>query len=139
MKESKKIAAERGFYDPNRKVGGGDRMIVKKCATGGNNLNIEHVVTKKITTLKITDEGEMVTYEPQKAGDKPSIKLVIGVNYEGQATDDPQKWAMNNKSRNALIDLWGDDTKSWINKSAEISIAGEGEFKHIIVDALRTK
>jgi len=138
MEKGKKIAQERGLYDPNQ-VRGGDRMKVEKGNTGANTIKVEFVLEKKITSMKIKDEGEMVTYEAKKAGDSASTKLVIGVSYDGQSDGDPTKWSMNNKSRNALIDIWGDDTNDWIGKTAEISTSGDGEFKHIVVDTLRTK
>ncbi len=138
IEKGKKLAEERGLYDPN-KIRGGDRMKVEKGNTGGNNLKVEFVHEKKITSLKIKDEGEMVTYEAKKEGDSPSTKLVIGVSYHDQSDGDPNKWSMNNKSRNALIDIWGDDTTDWVGKTAEISTSGEGEFRHIVVDTLRTK
>ena len=137
--KGKKIAEARGFYDPNKKVSGGDRMKIEKGSTGGNNLKVDFVTERKITSLKIIDEGEMVTYQPKNDSEKASTKLVVGVNYDGKSDGDPDKWSLNNKSRNALIDIWGDDTTNWIGKIAEISISGEGEFKHIVVDTLRTK
>ena len=137
--KGRKIAEERGFYDPNKKVRGGDRMKVAKGNTGGSNLKVEFIQENKITSLKITDEGEMVTYDARKEGDTPSTKLVMGVSYEGQGKEDPQKWSLNNKSRNALIDIWGDDTADWKGKTAEIAISGDGDYKHIVVDSLRTK
>ena len=81
----------------------------------------------------------MVTYEPKKDGETASTKLVLGVSYEGQGKEDPQKWSLNNKSRNALIDIWEDDTANWVGKTVEIALSGDGEYKHIIVDTLRTK
>jgi len=114
-------------------------MKVEKGNTGGNNLKVEFVQERKITSLKVTDEGEMVTYEAKKEGETASTKLVVGVSFEGQKDGDPNKWSLNNKSRNALIDIWGDDTEKWIDKVAEISISGDGDYKHIIVDTLRTK
>ncbi len=114
-------------------------MKIEKGNTGGNNLKVTDVNEKRITSLKITDEGEMKTYEGEKEGDKSTTKLIIGVEYTDMKTGDPDKWSMNNKSRNALIDIWGDDTEKWVGKTAEISISGEGEFKHIVVDTLRTK
>lgn len=114
-------------------------MKVEKGNTGGSNLKVEFVQERKITSLKITDEGEMVTYDAKKEGESPVTKLVIGVLYEGQKDEDPKRWGLNNKSRNALIDIWGDDTENWIGKTAEISISGDGDYKHIIVDTLRTK
>lgn len=138
LEKNKKIAEERGIYDAS-KIRGGDKMKVQKGNTSGNTLKVTDVVEKKLTKLKITDEGEMKTYDAEKEGDKSTTKLVIGISYEGQKDGDPIKWSMNNKSRNALIDIWGDDTASWVNKEAEISISGDGEYKHIVVDTLRTK
>ena len=138
MVKGRKLAEERGLYDPN-KIRGGDRMKVEKGNTGGNTLKVADVVEKKLTKLKITDEGEMKTYEGEKEGDKSTTKLVVGISYEGQNKGDPTKWSMNNKSRNALIDIWGDDTENWIGKEAEIQLEGTGEYRHIVVDTLRTK
>ena len=114
-------------------------MKVAKGNTGGNNLKVEFIQENKITSLKITDEGEMITYEAKKEGDKASTKLVIGVSYEGKGKEDPERWSLNNKSRNALIDVQGDDTSDWVGKTAEILISGDGDYKHIMVDTLRTK
>jgi len=138
VERGKKIAQERGLYDPN-KIRGGDRMKVEKGNTGGNTLKVVDVVDKKLTSLKITDEGEMRTYEAEKEGDKSTTKLVIGISYNGMGDGDPKQWSMNNKSRNALIDIWGDDTANWVNKTVEIQLEGSGEYRHITVDSLRTK
>lgn len=137
IETGKKLAQERGHYDPKRM--GGDNMQIEKGNIGGNTLKVADVVEKKLTKLKITNEGEMKTYDAEKAGDKTTAKLVIGIFYEGQKDGDPINWSMNNKSRNALIDVWGDETSKWVGKEAEISISGEGEYKHIVVDVLRTK
>lgn len=139
IEKGKIIAEARGLYDPNKKIRGGDRMKVEKGNTGGNTLKVADVVEKKLTKLTITDEGEMKTYEGDKEGDKSTTKLVIGVSYKGQSEGDPTQWSMNNKSRNSLIDIWGDDTADWINKEAEIQLEGTGEYRHIVVDTLRTK
>ena len=141
IQNGKKIAEEQGLYDPNKNVSGGDRMKVEKGATGGNNLKVKHVLEKKLTSLKITDEGEMITYQP-KEGDKnqqPSTKLVIGISYDGMVDGDPDKWSMNNTSRNSLIDIYGDNTEKWIGKEPEIQLEGSGEYRHIVIDTLRTK
>ena len=139
IENGKKLAEERGLYDPSKIPRGGDSMIVAKGNTGGNNLKVEFIQERKITSLKITDEGQMITYEAKKDGDKASTKLVLGVSYEGQGKEDPEKWSLNNKSRNALIDAWKDDTADWVGKTAEILISGDGDYKHIMVDTLRTK
>lgn len=141
IQEGRELARKRGHYKPDAifKGRGGESVKVEKGATGGNRLNADYVEKNRIAKLTIVDEGEMVTFQPQKEGDKPSTKLVIGVSYEGMKDGDPNQWSMNNKSRNALIDIWGDDTQNWIGKTAEINISGEKEFKHIVVDTLRTK
>lgn len=143
IEKGRKLAQERGYYDASKiariNENGGDRMKVEKGNTGGNNLKVEFVQQRKISSLKITDEGEMVTYEAKNDGEKSSTKLVLGVSYDGMRKEDPQKWSLNNKSRNALIDVWEDDTAEWVGKTAEITISGDGEYKHILVDTLRTK
>ena len=139
LEEGKIIAEARGTYDPNHRIRGGDRMKVEKGNTGGNTLKVADVIEKKLTKLKITNEGEMKTYEADKDSDKSTTKLLIGISYEGQKDGDPTHWSMNNKSRNALIDIWGDDTADWMGKEAEIQLEGTGEYRHIVVDTLRTK
>lgn len=143
--KDRKLAEERGHYDPSKIAriieSGGDRMKVEKGATDGNNLKVAHVLEKKLTKLKITDEGEMITYQP-KDGDKnqtASTKLVVGISYEGMQDGDPDRWSMNNTTRNTLIDIYGDDTAKWVDKEPEIQLEGTGEYRHIVIDTLRTK
>ena len=134
-----KAAWPGAVHQADRYVRGGDSMRVEKGSTGGNNLKVEFIEERKITSLKIVDEGNMVTYEAKNADEKSNTRLVIGVNYEGRKDGDPDRWSLNNKSRNALIDIWGDDTKNWIGKTAEIALSGDGEYRHITVDILRTR
>jgi len=150
-----KIAKERGFYDEKQlqlsiskkpttssgEVGDGryGTMKVTKGATGGSNLKATFVEEKKIANVKISDEGEYVTYKARKEGEKDSTKLVLGITYDGQSSSDPDRWSMNNKSMNTLIEKWGDDTAVWVGKQVEINLEGVGEYRHIVVDAIRTK
>lgn len=141
--KDRKLAQERGHYDPSKIAriieSGGDRMKVEKGNTGGDNITVEFIEKRKLTKLKILNEGEMDTYEPQKPEEKSSTRLLMEVSYEDQAEGDPKHWRMNNKSRNALIDVYGDDTKDWIGKEPEITLDGTGDYRHIMVDTLRTK
>lgn len=105
----------------------------------GDTIKVALIEEREISVLKIKDEGTLVTYDPQNEGEKPVEKLVIQVTFDGQSKNDPFKWSMNNKSRNALIDKWGSDTEKWIGKEAEINVNGEGKMKHITVDPIRTK
>ncbi len=135
-----KIAKERGLIDTRKKPRGGDRMKIEKGNTGSDNISVAFVEERKLTKLKIINEGEMNTYTPKEgSGDKPTTRLLIGISYEGQQDGDPKHWRMNNTSRNALIDIYGDDTEKWIGKEPEITLEGTGEFRHITIDTLRTK
>ena len=113
-------------------------MKVEKVNEAGDFLKAKFVVDHKITELKITDARtiEIITFEA-KDGKPAQKKIQCEVSFNGQGKEDPFKWTMNNKSRNALIDAWGEDTDEWVNKKIPITIAGEGEMTHILVDKLR--
>lgn len=115
-------------------------MKVEKGATASQNISVAYVTDNRISRFKIEDEGERVTYPADPVKKRPEVtKTVLGISYEGQRPDGPQKWSLNNKSLNALIDIFGDETKDWIGKNVEIALDGSGEFRHITVDVLRTK
>ena len=116
-------------------------MKVTKGAEGGNNLKVDFVTSRRITAVKIADEGEMREYTNTDKDGKEvkSNKLVLKISYDGMGAGDPDTWITNNKSRNALIDAWSDDTAIWVGKIADIQISGDGEYRHITVDTLRTK
>ena len=113
-------------------------MKVEKVADSGDFLKAEFVQKHKITELKITDARsfEIVIFKG-KDGKKDQEKIQCEISFSGQGKADPFKWTMNNKSRNVLIDTWQDDTDNWVNKKIPITIAGEGEMTHILVDKLR--
>lgn len=115
-------------------------MKVEQVATGGEFLKAIFVKTNKIVELKIVgkDDFERVTFAG-KDGKKDQIKLQAKVIYNNYkpGSDMPNKWTMNGKSQNALIEAWGDDTDNWIGKKIPITIAGEGEMQHILVDSMR--
>ena len=113
-------------------------MEVEKVSEAGDFLKAKFIVEHKITELKITDARsvEIVTFEG-KDGKPEQKKIQVEVSYASQGKEDPKKWTMNNKSRNVLIDAWGKNTDDWINKKIPITIAGEGEMTHILVDKLR--
>ena len=113
-------------------------MKIEKGATGANNIKVEFVLSKRISKLRIVGEGEIVVYEGRD-GKPQTEKLMVPVQYSGQSAGDPERWVLNNKSRNVLIDIFGDDTSNWVGKDVEIAISGDGEYQHIVVDTLRTK
>ena len=123
-----------------RWTGGENRELkIEKGEVGSSNIKVAFVLERRIMRFTITDEGLLKTYEGRNPGDKPVEKLILGIKYDGQRAGDPTTWALNNKSRNALIDIFGDQTEKWVGKVVEINISGEGEFKHLIIDQVRTK
>jgi len=111
----------------------------KKSTDSGAYLKASYVTENRITELQITSAGELVTFEDKK-GNTVS-KLQCNVTYEGYKIDKdmPHKWTLNQKSENILIDTWGGKTEGWMNKPIPITISGDGDYKHILVDALRIK
>lgn len=115
-------------------------VIVEPAPTTGDRVKVKFAEERNITKFKITNEGEYVTYEPKEgSNDKAVRRFQIGVKYSGIKEGDPKTWGVNNKNLNALIDIFGTDTKQWIGHLVEISYAGDGEFRYIQVDAIRTK
>jgi len=153
VENGKKIAKERGLYDPLRlpvsqkpatsygEVGKGEsNMKAEKHSEGGNFLKVKDIMENKITELKIIGEVTTVEFEKEKDGKKITItKYQAEVSYEGMKDDSPNIWTMNHPSSNALIDIWTDDTDKWKDKVIPLTIAGEGEYKHFKVDSLRIK
>ena len=142
--KDKKLAEERGNYDPSKIARiiakGGDRMKIPRGETSGDNIKVDFVEERGITTLEILNEGELDTYTPKEdSGDKPTTRLLVEISYDDQKPTDPKHWRMNNKSRNSLIDIFGDDTEKWIGKKIEISLTGDDKYRNISVDILRTK
>jgi hypothetical protein len=113
-------------------------MQVEKVSESGDFLKAKFVESNKITELQITDARtiEIVTFEG-KDGKADQQKVQCEVTYSGQGKEDPFKWTMNNKCRNALIDAWGTDTDNWVNKKIPINLGGDGEMRHILVDTMR--
>ena len=100
-------------------------------------MSAEFVEDRNLTAIRIVDEGEIVEFE-QKNG-KMERKPCVGIVYADMQPGDPTKWTLNNKSRNALIDIFGKETRKWINQVVEITLAGEDKYRHITVDRMRTK
>ena len=113
-------------------------MKVEKVSDSGDFLKPKFIVEHKITELQIVDKESFqhVTFKG-KDGKPDQQKLQCDVTFRGQGKEDPFEWTMNNKSRNILIDAWKDETDNWVDKKIPITIAGEGEMTHILVDKLR--
>jgi len=113
-------------------------MQVEKSAESGEFLKAKFVRENKILELTIDDarETKEVTFEG-KDGKPDQVKLQVQIKFANQGKEDPNKWTMNNKCKNALITAWGGNTDDWVNKPIPITIGGEGEMTHILVDGMR--
>ncbi len=124
--------------DNDSVIGGVKEMIAEPVETGANHLKVSHVKAKKILELKIDDARSVKTVVFKGKDGKPDTeKIEAHITYKGITEDDPDTWTINNKSRNILINTWGKNTDNWINKTIPITVAGEGEMQHILVDAMR--
>jgi len=113
-------------------------MEVSKSAEGGDYLKAKFCRENKVTELQITDARTIkeVTFEG-KDGKPAQTKVQCDVTYANQGKEDPSSWTMNNKSKNIIIDAWGTDTDKWVNRSIPITLGGQGEMEHILVDSMR--
>ena len=116
-------------------------MKVEKGNTGGLNITAKLVKDKSITTLKILGEGEMKSFTNEDKATGKNVtteKIALPVEFNGQGPEDPKTWVLNNKSLNALIDIFGAETSTWVGKLVQIQLSGDGDYRHITVDTLRT-
>jgi len=113
-------------------------MKVDKVSEGGNYLKAKFVEENKITELQITDARTIKFVEFEgKDGKSPTKKIQCDVTYKGQRKEDPSSWTMNSKSRNIMIQACGGDTDEWVNRPIPITLGGDGEMLHILVDSMR--
>lgn len=133
------VAKEKGVIDFANSIGGGDRMKVEKDAIGGDFLRAAYVKEHKIPELLIISDAEIAKFKDKQGVE--TEKLQFKIQYEGYQENKgmPDIWTLNGKSKNALIDAWGDDTDAWKGKPIPIGISGEGEYLHIKVDEIRIK
>ena len=110
-------------------------MMLEKVAIG-DHITAKFVKDRRITVLTIKNEGEYVTFE---ANGKSVERVSVDIDYQGRNDGDPGTWTLNNKSRNALIDVFGPDSSKWIGRQVEIKLDGVGEYEHITVDTMRTR
>ena len=105
---------------------GGDKMVqVEKSETNwlnGNKCKEMGITELVIVTEPIPEEGQY------------GVKLTCKVN----ANKHDFNWSMNDTSKNALIDKYGAETKSWIGKKIPIETALSSNNKRaILVDVAK--
>jgi len=105
---------------------GGDKMVqVEKSETNwlnGNKCKEMDITELVIVTEPIPEEGQF------------GVKLTCKVN----AKNGDYNWSMNDTSKNALIEKFGKETKSWIGKKIPIETALSSNNKRaILVDVAK--
>lgn len=85
--------------------------VTKSLSTGGAWLKKEDL--KSGDKLKIVSEAEMVIGTLGQ-------QLVVKVRRQG--TTEPVNVAINQTSKNALIEAYGDDTKDWVDKVITVAV-----------------
>jgi len=105
---------------------GGDKMVqVEKSETNwlnGNKCKENSITELVIVTEPIPEEGQY------------GVKLTCKVN----ANNTDYNWSMNDTSKNALIEKFGKETKSWIGKKIPIETALSSNNKRaILVDVAK--
>jgi hypothetical protein len=127
-----------GSLDDDNDSSGGERKMIVEPIESSNAIKVKHVKEKRILELTIDDARSFkeIVFDG-KDGKEDSIKLEAHITYKGKTKEDPDVWRINNKSRNILIATWGKNTDNWVNKAIPITVAGEGEMQHILVDAMR--
>lgn len=85
-----------------------------KLEISGSYLNGEFVKQNDITKLKILDEPKMVSTE---FGEK--LQCHVQCN---DSSDSTRIWSINKTSQNRLIRLFGNESKEWVGKDAEVEV-----------------
>ena len=89
---------------------------------------------KKVKNLTIMNEGEMVDTEDFKTK-KTVSKLQFNVVLPDGAS---KKWRPNQKSKQSLIKLFGEDTKAWVGKKLKLMLVPYEDTYSIQVDEVET-
>ncbi len=122
-------------------VGNGrfQNMKATKDPIGGDYLKASYVEEHKISEVKIISDVSIAKFK--KDGKPDDEKFQFKITYEGFSENKgmPDTWTLNSKSKNALIDAWGDETDDWKDKPIPLALSGDGEYRHIAVDTLRIK
>lgn len=104
-----------------------------KITKGGNYIKAKDA--KKGAIIEILDEGKWETSEKFKYEDgTPQKQLIFTVRYEGEE----KQFRMNKSSRIAMIEAFGEESKTWIGKQAKIIImpTPNGNDKMIVLDPI---
>jgi len=119
---------------PKNRILGGEKMVQIERPQETAYLKATYIVENKISELKFTSEPDYV--ETEFEGTKTD-KMQGEVIYNNKKKSDPHLWTLNKTSTIALFDVFGKDTKTWMDKPIPITVTGEGKTAAIMVDKIR--
>ncbi|MCZ6582597.1 MAG: hypothetical protein O6761_05425 [Thaumarchaeota archaeon] len=125
IEKGKKIAEERGLYDPNKIRGGGNVMgeIPEVVETDGvAYIGKKLYQEKNVRKVKIKNEFKMTECNYQG---KITIKPV-GLVETGVVDPKEARWEMNKATQKWMRDTYGSDSSQWVGKEIEIKLASAG-------------
>jgi len=126
IEKGKKLAEERGLYDPSKKPRGGDNVmgeIPEVVETDGvAYIGKKLYQNRNVRKIKIKDEFKMTECNYQG---KMTIKPV-GLVETGVVDPKEARWEMNKATQKWMRDTYGSDSSQWIGKEIEIKLASAG-------------
>jgi len=108
-------------------------MKIERQQEGSDFINAQFVTDNKLDSVQIVSDVEVSASK----FDEKKTQHVVSINYQGWIKGSPSKWKLPASAINALIDKYGDETSNWVDKKVPITLAGDGQYKHVTVDKLR--
>lgn len=96
-------------------------------------VNADFVEQRRITEVVFTKDVDVSEHNYQK-GKK---QYTVEVEYPGKVAEDPSTLRLVPRSINILIDRLGDETKEWLGKKIPVALEGDGQYRHVVVDAVK--
>lgn len=130
MVKGRKLAQERGYYDPKRM--GGDRMV-KAEIIEDEYFNGEYASTNDIRSVKFVSEPDYVT-------GNYGTKLEGNIKCPVEGKKNPHIWTLNKTNNNILGKVLGLDTSKWMNIDIPIDATmGSNQKYQVIINEARLR
>lgn len=95
------------------------------------------LMNKKIKVFTIINAGENVTFEDRETKEDVT-KLQFNVRLADTAGTE-KKWRPNQKSKQSLIKLFGEDTEKYVNKKVKVMLVPFEDKYSIQIDEIETE
>jgi len=95
-------------------------------------VNADFVEQRRITEVVFTQD---VRVEDSRYGKGKQYN--VEVEYNGKVPEDPSTLKLVPRSINLLIDKIGDESKDWLGRKIPVCVEGEGQYRHVVIDAVK--